>query len=83
MRPRMQVNILEAKSQLSKLVRAAAAGQEVVITRNGRPMARLVAMRDGGRLGRWGALNVSAARIDAAFSRDVDAEIARPFLGRR
>ena len=79
----MQVNILEAKNQLSKLVRAAAAGQEVVIARNGRPMARLVPMTDGGRLGRWGALKVSAARIDAAFSREVDTEIARTFAGRR
>ena len=79
----MQVNILEAKNQLSKLVRAAAAGQEVVIARNGRPMARLVPMADGGRLGGWGALKVSAGRIDAAFSRGLDAAIARTFVERR
>ena len=34
----MQVNILEAKNQLSKLVKAAAAGREIVIARNGKPM---------------------------------------------
>jgi antitoxin (DNA-binding transcriptional repressor) of toxin-antitoxin stability system len=28
---RMQVNILEAKNQLSKLVKAAAAGKEIII----------------------------------------------------
>ena len=80
---RMQVDILEAKNQLSKLVRAAAAGQEVVIARNGRPMARLVPMGRGGRLGGWGVLEIPAARIDAGFSRKVDAGIARAFAGER
>lgn len=37
-----QVNIYEAKTQLSKLVERAAAGEEIVIARGGRPMARLV-----------------------------------------
>lgn len=37
-----QVNIYEAKTQLSKLVERAAAGEEIVIARGGRPVARLV-----------------------------------------
>lgn len=37
-----QVNIYEAKTQLSKLVERAASGEEIVIARGGRPMARLV-----------------------------------------
>lgn len=37
------VNIYEAKTNLSKLVDAAAAGEEIVLARNGRPLARLVA----------------------------------------
>jgi prevent-host-death family protein len=37
-----QVNIYEAKTQLSRLVERAAAGEEIVIARGGRPMARLV-----------------------------------------
>ncbi|MCP9775062.1 type II toxin-antitoxin system prevent-host-death family antitoxin [Cyanobium sp. HWJ4-Hawea] len=40
----MQVNILEAKNQLSKLVKAAQAGQEVVIAQRGVPAVRLVAI---------------------------------------
>lgn len=36
------VNIHAAKTQLSRLVDAAAAGQEVVIARAGRPVAKLV-----------------------------------------
>lgn len=37
------VGILEAKTQLSALVERAAAGEEITITRHGKPVARLVA----------------------------------------
>ncbi len=37
-----QVNVYEAKTQLSKLLDRAAAGEEIVIARNGRPVARLM-----------------------------------------
>lgn len=36
------VNIHAAKTQLSRLVDAAAAGEEIIIARAGRPVARLV-----------------------------------------
>jgi prevent-host-death family protein len=36
----LTVNMLEAKTQLSKLVEAAERGEEVVIARNGRPAVR-------------------------------------------
>ena len=38
----VQVNIYEAKTRLSQLVDQAAAGEDVIIARNGRPGARLV-----------------------------------------
>jgi prevent-host-death family protein len=38
------VNIHAAKTQLSRLVDAAAAGEEIVIARAGKPVARLVAL---------------------------------------
>ena len=38
----MQVNMLEAKNQLSKLVKAAQAGEEVIIANHGSPAVRLV-----------------------------------------
>jgi prevent-host-death family protein len=41
----VQVNIYEAKTRLSQLVDQAAAGEEVVIARNGRPVARLVPLQ--------------------------------------
>ena len=36
------LNLYEAKTQLSKLVERAAAGEEIVIAKAGKPMARLV-----------------------------------------
>jgi prevent-host-death family protein len=36
------INIHAAKTQLSRLVEAAAAGQEIIIARAGRPVAKLV-----------------------------------------
>jgi prevent-host-death family protein len=36
------INLYEAKTQLSKLVERAAAGEEIVIAKAGRPRARLV-----------------------------------------
>ena len=38
----MQCNMLEAKNQLSKLVQAALAGEDVIIANNGVPVVRLV-----------------------------------------
>ena len=37
-----QVNLYEAKSHLSQLVKEAAAGTEIIIAKAGEPMARLV-----------------------------------------
>ena len=38
----MQVNILEAKNSLSRLLKSVQAGEEVVIANRGEPVARLV-----------------------------------------
>ena len=39
--PASQFNIHEAKTHLSRLVERAAAGEEIIISKAGRPMARL------------------------------------------
>ena len=44
----MLVNVHDAKSQLSKLIAAAEAGDDVVIARKGKPAVRLVPMNRGG-----------------------------------
>lgn len=46
----MQVNIDEARTQLSQLVDRAAAGEDVIIARNGRSVARLCPLRTPGSL---------------------------------
>jgi prevent-host-death family protein len=43
-----RVGMHEAKTNLSKLVERAEAGEEIVITRRGEPAVRLVAERSGG-----------------------------------
>ena len=42
----MTLNLYEAKTQLSALVDQAAAGAEIIIAKNGKPMAKLVAFKD-------------------------------------
>ncbi len=42
----MQVNVHEAKTNLSKLLNQVSEGQEIIIARSGKPVARLVAYRD-------------------------------------
>jgi prevent-host-death family protein len=40
------VNLYEAKTQLSRLVERAAAGEEIVIAKAGKPKAKLVRIRE-------------------------------------
>ena len=43
------VNVHEAKTNLSRLLAQVEAGEEVVIARNGKPVARLVSVRNRGK----------------------------------
>ena len=74
----MQVNMLEAKTQLSKLVEAALRGEEVVIANRGRPVVKLVKADIPAKrvAGAWAGL-MTDAEIDHAFSPEVEAEYAR------
>lgn len=44
-----EVGVHEAKTHLSRLLERVAAGEEIVITRGRRPVARLVPVRPSGR----------------------------------
>ena len=59
------VNIHQAKTQLSRLLVRVEAGEEVVIARNGKPVARLVRLRERGKR-RFGALR-GKINIDESF----------------
>jgi prevent-host-death family protein len=74
-----QVNIHEAKTHLSRLVARAAAGEEIVISKAGTPMAKLVAYErpsEPRKLGVW----KGKAEILPGFD-EMDEEIARWFEG--
>ena len=75
----MKVNMLEAKNQLSRLVKDALAGEDIVIASNGEPMVRLVPVARKGHLGGWGKLKKFRAAIDAAFTPEIDEQITRSF----
>ena len=65
----MQINIYDAKAQLSALLDRALAGEEVVIARAGRPLARLAPLaRTRARSGvRLGGLSKVAGKIGKSF----------------
>ncbi|WP_414709781.1 type II toxin-antitoxin system Phd/YefM family antitoxin [Reyranella sp.] len=42
-------NLCEAKNQLSSLVDRAASGEEIIVAKHGRPLAKLVPRRPRGR----------------------------------
>lgn len=72
------VNVHEAKTHLSRLLEAASRGEDVVIARNGEPVARLVpyvAVRraPGAARGR--------GRLTAAFFDDLPESLLREFEG--
>ncbi len=46
-----QVNLYEAKTQLSHLVERASHGEEIIIAKAGKPMARLIALPITGSVG--------------------------------
>jgi len=74
-------NMHDAKTQLSRLAQRAAEGEEIVIARNGRPVARLVAIekREPRRLG------LAKGRIWIAPDFDVPLppDIQEAFEGKR
>ena len=43
------VNVHEAKTNLSRLLAQVEAGEEVIIARNGKPVARLVSVKNRGK----------------------------------
>jgi prevent-host-death family protein len=80
----VQVNMLDAKSQLSRLVKAALAGEEVIIASHGKAQVKLVPCTAATGLQRPGALAAALpalvpAHVDAGFSEAVDQQVARMF----
>ena len=75
------VNMLEAKNNLSRLVEAVESGaeREIVIARNGKPAARLVALEE-----RKAGIRLGVAKGKFEVPDDIDElndEIAKMFYG--
>jgi len=75
----MQVNMLQAKNNLSKLVKAAVSGKEVIIASNGHAQVRLTPCTASPGLRHWGTLAGQFVDVDAAFSEQVDTEVGKLF----
>ena len=72
----MIVNTHEAKTHLSKLIERAAAGEEIIIGKAGKPMAKLVAYKEERSPRRPGALKGKirlAPDFDATPDEVIDA----------
>jgi prevent-host-death family protein len=68
------VNIHEAKTHLSRLLERVAAGEEIVIARAGKPIARLVPWREADTVregGEWRGLVHLSDDFDAPLPDDI------------
>jgi prevent-host-death family protein len=71
---RRSIDIYHAKIQLSRLVDQAAGGQDVLISRAGKPVARLTRLEEVKRRVRFGLLKGSmklAKDFDAPLPKDI------------
>jgi prevent-host-death family protein len=74
----MEVNVHQAKTQLSKLISAAESGEEVIIARNGKPAVKIVPVRAHAAKSRremWGAWEGRVALPTDAEWNAMDKEI--------
>jgi prevent-host-death family protein len=65
------VNVHQAKTHLSKLVEAVEAGEEVIIARAGKPVARLVPLQRPRQLGRLRGRLTVPEDFDAPLPEEV------------
>ncbi len=75
------INIADAKARLPELVERAARGQEIIISRNGEPRARLVPLAPmkarvpGHGAGQW--------QVEDDFNGPLPVDVLGAFTGRR
>lgn len=77
------INVYQAKTKLSELIDRAAAGEEIVIARHGRPVARLVAYKPRARKRRRLGLLAGKWNIPDDFDDPLPDDVLDAFEGRR
>jgi prevent-host-death family protein len=76
------VNIYEAKTRFSQLVDKAAAGEDVIVSRNGKPLVRITRLASGQKQRiKFGVLK-GKLKIAADFDAPLPAEVLADFEGR-
>jgi prevent-host-death family protein len=75
------VNIHEAKTNLSRLVEEVAAGQEIIIAKAGKPMARLVPLDAAPKKRRLGLFK-GQLNVPDDFDAPLPEEVLASFEGR-
>jgi prevent-host-death family protein len=76
-----QVNIHQAKTQLSRLIERAAGGEEIVIAKAGKPVARLVPYAPKGAARRPGAMR-GKIKIKKNFDEPLPKDLLASFEGK-
>lgn len=76
-----QVNIYEAKTHFSKYVEQAESGQDVIIARAGKQVARLTSIEPKKRPIRFGVLK-GRVQVSADFDETLPDEVVAGFEGR-
>ena len=74
------VNIYDAKTQLSRLVDQAARGEDVVIARSGKPVARLTRITPQPKKRRLGVLD-GQFKVPDDFNAPLPADVLSAFEG--
>jgi prevent-host-death family protein len=72
------INIYKAKTHLSRLVDEAAAGEDIIIARGGKPIARLTRLQPPRRPLRFGLLK-GKVKVAADFDAPLRAEVLLQF----
>jgi prevent-host-death family protein len=73
----MEVNVHEAKTHLSKLLKRVAAGEEIIISRAGKPIAKLTPIRD--RLQRRFGIDEGVFEVPEDFDEPLPNEVLQEF----
>ena len=76
-----KVNIHQAKTQFSRLVELAASGEEIIIAKSGKPVARLVAYAINGAVRRPGSMR-GKIRIKKNFDTPLPKKLLGAFEGK-
>ena len=71
-------NVHEAKTRLSELLARVEAGEEVVLARAGRPVARLVRIRPSGEARKPGSAR-GKVKLSADFDAPLPADLMKAF----